>query len=98
LTSLPDFIKAFIDRENASKDLLDKATQKRDEIAANLQITQRAVEVFFQTLGERSVPPEQLRAKLTDMAYQLVEARQRLASVKLNHPYAKVLVIRLRPN
>jgi hypothetical protein len=60
LTSLPEFIKAFSDRENASKELLDEAQRKRDEIAADLKITQDAVEGFFQTLGEQNMPPEQL--------------------------------------
>jgi hypothetical protein len=52
LTNLPEFVKAFSDRENASKELLDDAKRKRDEIAANLKITQGAVDGFFQTLSE----------------------------------------------
>src|SRR5260370_13839163 len=68
LASLPEFIKAFSDRENASKELLDEANRKRDEIAAKLDITQVAVDGFFETLREQGVPPERRQTKLIELA------------------------------
>src|SRR5437660_477145 len=68
LTSLPEFIKAFSDRENASKELLDEAQRKLDEIAAQLDLTEGAVGGFFGTLHEQGVPPERLKAKLIEIA------------------------------
>src|SRR4051795_11490183 len=70
LGSLSEVIKAFSDRENASKELLDEANRKRDEIAAQLNITQGAVDGFFDTLGEQGVSPERLKTKLIEIASQ----------------------------
>src|SRR5215472_10484000 len=68
LTNLAGFIEAFSDRENASKELLDEAKRKRDEIAAKLDFTQDAVEGFFGTLGEHNVPPALQPEKLKEIA------------------------------
>jgi tetratricopeptide (TPR) repeat protein len=92
LTSLPEFIKAFSDRENASKDQLEAAKQKRDEIAADLKFTEDAVEGFFQTLGEQNVPSERLTAKLIEIASQFEAARRRLAALDPDDPATKTLV------
>jgi tetratricopeptide (TPR) repeat protein len=91
LTSLPEFIKAFSDKENASKELLDEANRKRDEIAAKLDITQEAVGGFFETLREQDVPPERLKAKLTEIASRFEETRQRLAALDPDDPATKAL-------
>jgi len=91
LTGLPEFIRAFSDRENANKELLDEAKRKRDEIAANLKITQGAVEGFFQTLGEQNVPSERLTAKLKEIAAQFEVVRQRLVALAPDDPATKAL-------
>ena len=91
LASLPEFIKAFSDRENASQELLDEAKRKRDEIAAKLDITQGAVAGFFETLREQGVPPEQLKAKLIEIASQFEATRQRLAAMDPEDPATKAL-------
>jgi len=96
LTSLPEFIKAFSDRENTSKELLDEAQRKRDEIAADLKITQDAVEGFFQTLGEQNVAPEQLTATLIKIASQFAQAQQRLASLDSDDPATTALADQAR--
>jgi tetratricopeptide (TPR) repeat protein len=96
LTKLPEFIKAFTDREAISKELLDEATRKRDEIAADLKFTHGAVEGFFQTLGEQNVPPEQLKPKLIEIASQFEEARQRLATLDPDDPVTKALADQAR--
>jgi tetratricopeptide (TPR) repeat protein len=92
LTNLPEFVKAFSDREKASREQLDEATKARDEIAASLKIDQGAVEGFFQSLGEQNVPPEQLQAKLVEIASQFAAARQRLAALEPDDPVTKALV------
>src|ERR1700730_11740738 len=92
LASLPEFIKAFSGRENASKELLDEAKRKRDEIAAKLDITQGAVDGFFETLREQGVPPEQLKGKLIEIASQFEATRQRLAAMDPDDPATKALV------
>jgi hypothetical protein len=91
-TRLPDFLNAFADRENASKELLDEANRKRDEIAAMLDITQGAVDGFFETLGEQGVPPERQKTKLIEIASQFEATRQRLAALDPNDPATKALV------
>jgi hypothetical protein len=96
LTNLPEFIKAFTDREATSRELLDEATRKRDEIASDLEITQEAAERFFQTLGEQNVPPERLSTKLIEIASQFEEARQRLAALNSDDPATKALADRAR--
>ncbi len=96
LTSLPEFVKAFSNKENASKELLEKATRTRDEIAAELQMTEGAVDGFFRALGERSVPPEQLKAKLIEKATLYLQARQLLAALNSDDPAAKALADRAR--
>jgi tetratricopeptide (TPR) repeat protein len=93
LGSLPEFIKAFSDRENASKELLDEANQKRDEIAATLDITQGAVGGFFETLGVQDVLPERLKAKLIEIASQFEATRQRLAAMDPDDPMTQALAV-----
>jgi tetratricopeptide (TPR) repeat protein len=92
LTNLPEFVKVFSDREKANQQQLADATKARDEIAASLNINQGAVDGFFQTLGEQKVPPEQLKAKLTEIASQFEVARQRLAALEPDDPATKALV------
>ena len=92
LTNLPEFIKAFTDREKASKEQLDEATRARDEIAASLKISQGAVDGFLQTLGEQKVSPEQLKGKLVEIASQFDATRQRLAALDPDDPVTKALV------
>jgi tetratricopeptide (TPR) repeat protein len=96
LTNLPEFVKAFTDREANNKELLDEAKRKRDEIAADLQITQGAVEGFFQTLGEQNVAPERLKSKLIEIASQFEVARQRLAALDANDPATMALAEQAR--
>src|SRR6516162_6039153 len=90
LTNFPEFLKAFSDREAISRGLLEEATRKRDEIAAKLDITEGAVGGFFETLHEQRVPPEQLRAKLIEIALRFEETRQRLAALDVDDPVTKV--------
>ena len=66
--------------------------QKRDEIAADLKITEDAVEGFFQTLGEQNVPSERLTTKLIEIASQFEAARRRLAALDPDDPATKTLV------
>ena len=96
LTNLPAFVKAFSDELKASQAQLAEARLKRDEIAAELNITREAVEGFFKILGATHVPPEKLAEKLRELVTQFAVTRQRLAALDFDEPAAKALVEQAR--
>ena len=96
LTNLPAFVKAFSDQLQASQTQLAEARLKRDEIAAELNLTREAVEGFFKILGETHVPPEKQAEKLREVVAQFTVTRQRLAALDFDEPAAKALAERAR--
>jgi len=72
------------------------AEAKAAEIATELKFTTAAVIGFFQTLGQQSVPPEQLSQKLAQIANQFEATRQHLAMLDPDDPATKALVDQAR--
>jgi tetratricopeptide (TPR) repeat protein len=68
------------------------AEAKATEIATELKFTTAAVIGFFLTLGQQSVPPEQLPQKLAQIANQFETTRARLAALEPADPITEKLL------
>jgi hypothetical protein len=90
--ALAAVVKVLADQNAATTEARITAEREAAALAEKLKFTTEAVIGFLRTLGEHSVPPENITAKLIEIANQAIATRQRLALLEPDDPATKALV------
>jgi len=90
--ALAAVVKVLADQNAATTEARITAEREAAALAEKLKFTTEAVIGFLRTLGEHSVPPENITAKLIEIASQAIATRQRLALLEPDDPATKALV------